>query len=752
MEMNWLNHSADFLKVAAAAAFALALSACGGSISPSGTSALTGTAAATATSTAATTPATPDSLAFADSSYSVAQVTGTITLSVSRSGTTTAAVSVEFATADGTAVGGTDYTATSGTLQWAAGDSTAQTIVVPISNAAPFMGSKAFQVTLSSAGGGAALGSPSAVTVTINGDGTATTGAVAFSAASYSVAQGAGTVQVAVNRTTGSAGVVTVAYASSNGTAVAGTNYTAALGTLQWASGDTTPKTFTVPISNATPFTGTKSFSVALSNPTTGVTVATPSSASITITGDASATASPAASAGVLQLSASSYTVAQSSGSLAVTVNRTGGSADAVSVGYSTTDGTAVAGTNYTAATGTLQWASGDATSKTLSVPISDATSFAGTKTFTVTLSSPSGGATLGTPTSAGVTITGSSSTTDGGTSPSAPTGLTMTGQTATSISIAWSAATPGAAPIDHYKIYRNGASYATSTSLSYVDTKATNATSPVPGNAGPSLVTANTVYAYAVSAVDTAGNEGPQQSNATFWVYDNGVFNWGGDFSYPAGSININYASTAGDPESGSADIEVSYTAKGAGFQPYAGKTVTVWDMEGGSFGYISIDLKPTITSDSWYMLILSRLPPGDVAPWSTAQLSNYGPKPVAGQWATYKIPLSALTIGYTNFTGSISGTTLTISSVSSGVGVDAGGYVTGPGVPAGTYITSYGTARGGAGNYTVAGPGISSSTRVASTSMVEQRTGIYKFNLVDQSSAGTNQYYVDNVKFTVD
>jgi hypothetical protein len=223
------------------------------------------------------------------------------------------------------------------------------------------------------------------------------------------------------------------------------------------------------------------------------------------------------------------------------------------------------------------------------------------------------------------------------------------------------------------------------------------------------------------------------------------------GDFSYPAGSININYADTSGAPASGLADINVSYSVAHSGFQPYAGKTTTAWDMEGGAFGYISLDVKPTISGDSWRIFIISRLPPGDVYPWSAAQLSNYGPVPVAGQWATYKIPLSVLTMGYTHFSGSISGTTLTVTSVSSGVGVDAGGFVTGPGVPAGTYITAYNSASGGPGQYTVAGPGISGSTSVASTAMVEQRTGIYKFNLVDESNALLNHYYVDNVKFTV-
>jgi hypothetical protein len=109
-----------------------------------------------------------------------------------------------------------------------------------------------------------------------------------------------------------------------------------------------------------------------------------------------------------LQLSASSYAVAQSAGSLSVTVNRTGGSSGAISVAYDTANGTATAGTDYTASSGTLQWADGDTSSKAFSVAISDTTPYSGSKTFAVALSSPSAGATISSPGSASVSITGS--------------------------------------------------------------------------------------------------------------------------------------------------------------------------------------------------------------------------------------------------------------------------------------------------------------------------------------------------------
>jgi endoglucanase len=119
-------------------------------------------------------------------------------------------------------------------------------------------------------------------------------------------------------------------------------------------------------------------------------------------------TTPPPASAGALALSASTYTAAQSSGSLTVSVSRSSGSSGAVSVGYATSDGTAKSGTDYTAESGTLSWNSGDTSTKSFSVPLSSSPGFTGSRSFNLALSGVSVGASLGTPNSAVVTINGS--------------------------------------------------------------------------------------------------------------------------------------------------------------------------------------------------------------------------------------------------------------------------------------------------------------------------------------------------------
>jgi Domain of unknown function (DUF4394)/Calx-beta domain/FG-GAP-like repeat len=117
-------------------------------------------------------------------------------------------------------------------------------------------------------------------------------------------------------------------------------------------------------------------------------------------------TVAPSATgAGTLSLSSNAYNFAAGRGPIAVTVNRTAGTTGTVSVNYSTSNGTATSPSDYFAASGTLTFADG-ITSQTffLSLPGGDA-SVSPAENFTVTLSTPSTGAVLGTTTSALVTI-----------------------------------------------------------------------------------------------------------------------------------------------------------------------------------------------------------------------------------------------------------------------------------------------------------------------------------------------------------
>lgn len=109
--------------------------------------------------------------------------------------------------------------------------------------------------------------------------------------------------------------------------------------------------------------------------------------------------------AGALAFSAANFPVGEGAGTATITVERTGGSVGAVTVNYATSNGTALAGSDYTAASGTLTFAHG-VTSQTFLVTLADDSLVESSEAITLTLSSPGGGASLGATSTASITIT----------------------------------------------------------------------------------------------------------------------------------------------------------------------------------------------------------------------------------------------------------------------------------------------------------------------------------------------------------
>ena len=99
---------------------------------------------------------------------------------------------------------------------------------------------------------------------------------------------------------------------------------------------------------------------------------------------------------GVISFNTSQVTVNEETGQVQLTVTRTGGSFGSVTVDYATNDGDAIAPEDYTNTSNTITFANGDSTAKTITIPIVDDSNYELTENFTVTLSNPSGGATLG--------------------------------------------------------------------------------------------------------------------------------------------------------------------------------------------------------------------------------------------------------------------------------------------------------------------------------------------------------------------
>jgi len=108
---------------------------------------------------------------------------------------------------------------------------------------------------------------------------------------------------------------------------------------------------------------------------------------------------------GTLQFSTPTYTVSENGSSITVAVTRTGGNYGAIAVDYATSDGSATAGSDYNISNGTLNWNDGETANKIFTVSITDDSDFEGDENFTVILSNPTGGTSIGTQNSATVTI-----------------------------------------------------------------------------------------------------------------------------------------------------------------------------------------------------------------------------------------------------------------------------------------------------------------------------------------------------------
>lgn len=223
-------------------------------------------------------------------------------------------------------------------------------------------------------------------------------GSLQFSSATAAAAEGTATATISVTRTGGSTGEVRVNYASADGSASANADYTPVNGQLIWADGDAAPKPINITILDDSMTESSENFTVTLSAPGGGATLGSPNTATINIADNDSP--------GRLQLSAATYAAAEGTAIRTVSVTRTNGSVGAVTVNCATSDGTAVAPGDYTSKVATLQWTSGDSTPQPCDLTIIDDQVVDTGESFSVALSAPSGGATLGTPATATVTIT----------------------------------------------------------------------------------------------------------------------------------------------------------------------------------------------------------------------------------------------------------------------------------------------------------------------------------------------------------
>jgi hypothetical protein len=331
------------------------------------------------------------------STYSVAEGDGSGSFAISRTGTGGPA-SVQYTLTDDTATNGADYTKTPapGTVIWAAGETSTKTVSFAVTDDAIAESTETFTVALS-APVNVTLRAPASATYSIIDNDFAPGGKFGFTASTASVNEHSGVVTLDVTRTGGSAGEVHVSWSTANGSATAGSDYTAATQTLVWETGDTAPRQVVVQITDDPSIEGAETFTVKLTDPVGG-TIGVPDTVTVTIVDDDHA--------GTLALGSATYDTSEAAGSVTITVNRTGGSVGPATVDYATFPGTATAA-DFTAVSGTLSWAAGESASKSFVVAIANDGTPEPAESFSVQLANPTGAA-LGAPSIATVTITAS--------------------------------------------------------------------------------------------------------------------------------------------------------------------------------------------------------------------------------------------------------------------------------------------------------------------------------------------------------
>ncbi|MCP1386573.1 Calx-beta domain-containing protein, partial [Runella salmonicolor] len=303
--------------------------------------------------------------------------TTTFTFNVTLSQVVSSAVTVDFATANGTANAGGDYTPNSGTLTFPAnGAGQTQTITVQVIGDAVGEANETFFVNLTNI-----LGSPSVNLSDAQGLGTILDDDLSFSINDMTVAEGnAGTTNFTFTVTrTGTATAETIDFATANNTATTADNdYVLNSGTLNFAVGDNS-ETITVVINADQKVELNESFFVNLSNASNG-SIADAQGVG-TITNDDQAT-----------LSINSVTNAEgNAGTQTYTFTVTSDKAVDVpfTVNAVTANGTAtIADNDYVANSTTLNFTGTAGETKTFNVVVNGDLKVEPNETFTVPLSS----------------------------------------------------------------------------------------------------------------------------------------------------------------------------------------------------------------------------------------------------------------------------------------------------------------------------------------------------------------------------
>ncbi|HET9217453.1 MAG TPA: Calx-beta domain-containing protein, partial [Terriglobia bacterium] len=295
---------------------------------------------------------------------------------VTRLGATAESITVDYATVDGTALAGSDYTGVSGKLIFAPNESTKQ-IIVPVIGDTSVESNETFTLVLANPTNASISDGLATGTITNNDF-------PALTISDVAVAEGnSGTTAAAFTVTLSEAyGLpITVNYATVNGTAKSNGDFQAQAGMLTFGPGQTVQQ-ISINVDGDLFTESDETFLVSL-NGAVNATIAGGQGEATILNDDSTPT-----------LNVSDVIILEGDGGTTAavfTVSLTGVVTEAVIVNYATADGTASAGSDYVATSGTLTFNSGPASAE-ITVLVNGDTQFEPAETFSFILASITGG------------------------------------------------------------------------------------------------------------------------------------------------------------------------------------------------------------------------------------------------------------------------------------------------------------------------------------------------------------------------
>ncbi|MGA2852646.1 MAG: Calx-beta domain-containing protein [Verrucomicrobiota bacterium] len=336
-------------------------------------------------------------LGFSSPNFTVVENAGYATITVTRTNGTQNVVQVSYATSNGTATNGINFTNVTGTLTFNNGD-TSKTFTVPIIPGTMLQPDKTVNLSLYTPTGGAKLGLTNAVLTIVNNNFPG--GHISFTSRNFSTNETSGAALVSLSRLGGSAGTMSVTLFTSGGSGVPGVDYSPYSNTITWNNKIAFTTNIAIPVFHNALVTSNRTVNLVLTN----LTLNTAPTNTWGLITNATLTINNVDSVGTVQFSAPIYGVKKYAGYALIPVVRPGGSAGTVTVSYRTLNGTAFAGTNYIATSGVLTFTNGQI-GQMIRVPVIDTGVSNGLTALTLVLSNAQPAYALGSPSNATLNI-----------------------------------------------------------------------------------------------------------------------------------------------------------------------------------------------------------------------------------------------------------------------------------------------------------------------------------------------------------